>query len=220
MIARVNYVFNREPKVRHFIYGLFVGFSFLLAFGVPILLGYMSRIIDKTYENSGSSTAPKYKPLKKLVKDGGNVVILAVLSFGLPVAGIAFLNNLINSTNISEVSLQEIWILAISSGGLVIMSILGMFIFPALLIHYSTANGTWWDTYRLSNIRSMIVSIGYLVALIKFLVYSLVFGSLSLLITNSVILLPISGILMFAYGGTAGKLFGDYAANNKERVSP
>lgn len=212
-------MFDREPKVRHFIYGLLVGFSFLLAFGIPILLGYMSRIISKTYADSSSATAPNYKPLKNLLKDGGNVVILAVLSFGLPVAGIAFLNNLIDSTNISEVSLQEIWILAISSGGLAIMSILGIFIFPAFLIHYSVVKGTWWDTYRLSNIKTMIVSVSYLVTLLKFLLYSLAFGGLSLLTTNSVILLPISALLMFAYGGTTGKLFGDYAANNKKRIS-
>lgn len=219
MIERVTYVFDKEPKVRHFIYGLLVGFSFLLAFGVPILLGYMSRIINEEYENSESTTVPNYRPFKNLVKDGGNVVILALLSFGLPVSGIAFLNNLINSTNISEVSLQEIWILAISSGSLAIMSILGIFVFPAFLIHYSVVKGTWRNTYALSNIKTMIVSVSYLVTLLKFLLYSSAFGTLSLLTTNSVILLPISGLLMFAYGGTIGKLFGDYATNNQKRIS-
>lgn len=221
MIQTITYVFDREPKVRRFVYGLSIGLSFLLAFGIPILLGYISRIVGKIYESSSSSstTPPDYKPFGELIKDGLSTTILALLSFGLPTSGILFLNNLISTTSISDVTIQEIWIIAISSGTLSFMSALGMFIFPSLLIHYSITEETWWDTFRISNINTMVVSVGYLIALVKFFLYSSVFGILSLIITNSVIFLPVSALLVFMYGGITGKLLGDYAVDNREKIN-
>lgn len=212
-MERVTYVFDREPKVRHFLYGTLVGFLFMIAVGIPLLLGYMSRIISEVH-NKDSVVPPTYKPLRDLIVRGVNVLILALLTFGVPISGVALINRIVSSTDLGTVSTQEVGILIVSSGGLTIISVLGLYVFPSLMIHYSINRDSWWSSYRFSNIRGSIVSSSYFVSIIKFVFYSSIFGAISIIATNAVIFIPLAAVAVFAYGGTVARLFGEFARKN------
>jgi hypothetical protein len=217
-MEKVTYVFNREPKFRRLLYGSLVGFLFMIAVGIPLLLGYMSRIISEVH-NKDSVVPPTYKPLRDLVVRGANILILAILTFGVPISGVSLINRIINSTYLGTVSTQEIGILIVSSGSLTLMSALGLYVFPSLMIHYSINRDSWLNSYRLSNVRDSIVSSSYFVLMIKFVAYSSIFGTISIIATNAVIFTPLAAVGVFTYGGIVARLFGEFARKNGGRFT-
>lgn len=214
---RVLYGFNREPKVRHSLYGVLITSLYLLLVGIPLYFGYMMKIIRQRANGDNLESPPKYRPLVPLMKDGGRVILLGLTSAGLPLLGTAIISRLLSRPE-SQFTNTEIGILSSILGILLIIGVIGSYIFLILLASYSIS-GDWKKCYNISLFKSIGLSRSYLKLYLKFMSVSLVAGLLAnLMVSLTVILLIPSTVVLFLYMTTVASLIGDFAMKEAGKI--
>lgn len=205
---KLKYPFKREPKIRHSIYGILMSIGYFLAIGIPIYLGYMHKIIINRASGDCIKTPPSYRPFLQLVKNGFGMVSTIICSFGLPLIGIIAVNSIVEQgPTISGTTSASLLGLIIST--LFIMSIVGIFIWPSLIMNY-VKSGKWYYIFSFDTIWYNIKNKSYYILLTKIIGFSVIVGLITQFIVSTIILIPVAGVLWFMYCGYIGIIIGDY----------
>lgn len=209
-IKALKYGYNREPKVRNFIYSIILSLSYFLIIGVPILLGYFVRIIRKRYNNKNIDEPPKFRPITQLVRDGIITISYALYSFGIPVIAL-FITNSYVSNSISNGDLGTFEAVGVNSFLSIIYIIvsIGIFVFPSMVMKYVVTD-KWKSGYNLLELRSIVLTKSYFFMYSKFILVSVVVAGLSLLTLQTLILIPLGAVIWYTYITVTGAIFGDY----------
>lgn len=208
------YGFNREPKVRRFIYSVLMSAMYFLAIGIPLLLGYMTRIVSNRSEGRNINSPPEFRPLLPLVKQGLVVVLYALIMIGIPssiITGVNFaVDRLIGSSD--QIGLATAVGINVTLAVTFLILILGTFLFIPMIIGY-VRDGKWNSGYKIRNLSSIVYSKDYILLYIKFMIFSIVSGYITVTLVQTVVLAPIGGISWFIYMTGIGVMVGDFMRN-------
>lgn len=214
---KVTYGFNREPKIRNFLYSFLISSLYFFGIGIPVLFGYMMKIARRISEGQNKTTPPSYEPLKPLIIDGFVVLVYAIILIGLPSFGVISTETLVQE-NITQGSLSTTDA-AILNGlvlGLFILMIGGTFLFPAMLFAF-LISGEWYYGFELRLTGKILYRRSYIALYIKFIFISFLVGFLSRILFIPVITAPLSIILWFVYITLIGQMFGYEILELKEK---
>jgi len=204
----IEYAFQREPKVRHILNGSVIGFLALVLIGLPLYLGYLTRIIQKR-ANGCTESPPGYRPLIPLVKQGTVTLGIALSLIGIPLSGISTLNYLFDTTNTTLVT-WEIAVVVAILGVLIIYATITAYLTPAAIITYSVT-GSWKKAYERQHLQTLVFTREYLKVFLIFVLISAIVGLIAQLLVSAVVGLPLAAFVWFIYICATGFFFGDFA---------
>lgn len=215
--SMITYGFNREPKIRNFIYSFILSLLYFVGVGVPILFGYMIRIAKRISNGDNTSIPPSYRPIKPLIIDGFIVLIYAIILIGIPSFGVISTEFLIqNYVEAGGLSTTEAGILNGLVLGLFISIIVGTFLLPSMLFA-SIMSRKWYGGFELRLTGEIIYRKSYIKLYLKFIFISFIMGLITRLLFVPIITIPLSIINWFVYITIIGQLFGYYIARLKQK---
>lgn len=211
----ILYGFNREPKVRRFLYSCLLSLSYFLVVGIPLLLGYMVKIVRKRGTGENKDVPPRFRPLSQLYVDGFYSIFFALVSTGLPtiLLGICLQVLEVSITEDTEIDVIVIGVINGLLASLLLMVILGSYLFIAMILLYAK-NDDWMSSLNISLLTSQTLNRSYLKLYIKFITISLVFGYLCLSLLSSWFLAPLGFITWFIYIVVSAIIIGDFYRDN------
>jgi len=184
---------------------------FFTVLGIVPLFGYSLKTGKKRIQNGPDFNPPRFSSLLSLTSDGFIGLIIVALTL-LP-SGVIYvlMPILLDTVEFSNV-LVSLALILFSLGG-VVLSFVGLYIFPALLFAYikllTSEDLTIKDTVIYSLI-SLLTSKSYFKSTIILIGLSLLFGILTELFFISIILAPLAGIAAVFYFASLGYIIGSY----------
>lgn len=214
------YGFNREPKVRRFIYSVLMSALYFLAIGIPLLLGYMIRVVSNRSEGKNIESPPEFRPLLPLFKQGLVVVTYALIMIGIPssiITGVNFaVDRFIGSSD--QIGLATAVGINVSLAVTFLILVLGTFLFIPMMIRY-VRNGNWKSGYKIGDLSSIVYSKKYILLYVKFMIFSILAGYITVTLFQTVLLAPIGGISWFIYMTGIGVMIGDFMRHESSNRS-
>lgn len=213
------YGFNREPKVRRFLFSILLSFLYFLLIGIPLLLGYMVRIIKhRTSEDVDINQPPMFNPIRGLAKDGLVVVGYAVTMIGVPGMGIFTINwaadNFVSQGQ--DIAVIDALIINSSLATLLALVVAGTFLLPSMIIRFVDTE-SWKEGFNLSALSSIIYSLGYIKLYVEFMIISMVAGYITGFMLQSIILAPLGALVWYIYIVIIGVLISNFARSSEEK---
>ena len=208
------YGFDREPKVRRFLYSVLISTIYFLAIGIPLLLGYMIRIVENRSEGENIEKPPRFNPILPMIKKGSVTISYALVMMGVPISTILIINFAFNTfvTSSSQITLAVAIIVNVSLATSFVILVLGTFLFIPMIISY-VREDTWRSGYTIEDLSSVIYTRKYTVLYAKFMLFSILAGYLTVNLIQSVILAPVGAISWFVYINGIGIMIGDFMRN-------
>lgn len=216
-ISVLKYGFQKEPKIRRFMYSMVMVLLYFFGVGIPFVLGYILKITKKISNGENIEEPPNYRPIKPLVKNGFIVGFYATLLLAIPSIGVTLTDYLVNSyVSFGSLNPTEIAIVNGVASGLLVTFICGTYLLPVTICAVAI-DDKWISGLDFKLMSKIVYSKSYLKLYAKFILISLIIGVLVWISVTLIVTIPLALVLWFIYITTLGQLFGHYARMIKEK---
>lgn len=213
----IKYGFNKEPKIRRFMYSMVMVLLYFFGVGIPFVLGYMMKITRRIANGENIDHPPNYRPIKPLIKNGLVVGFYITILLAIPSIGVTVTDHIVSSyISFGSLSPAEIAIINGVAAGLLVAFVCGTYLLPVTICAVAV-NNKWASGLDFSSMGQIVYTRSYLKMYLKFVVISMLMGVLVWIAVTLIITIPLALVLWFIYITTIGQLFGYYAMEIKQK---
>lgn len=197
---KITYAFEREPKVRNFLYSMCLILSYLLVIGIPIMFGYTIKIAQSKYNRQ--EEPPSFRPLYDLMVKGLSLLGIGILFLIIP-ASLSFIGEFISTTYFPN---QDSVPLILTSLPL-LLTVFGSYIFTISICEL-TRKDSFRESIRIDNIYRNLKQRSSIVFYFKFLIVSTIMILVTYGLILSVYLFPVGLVFWYIYFSIVGQMIG------------
>lgn len=216
-LSVMKYGFQKEPKIRRFMYSMVMVLLYFFGVGIPFSLGYMMKITRRIANGKNIDQPPNYRPIKPLVKDGLVVGFYITILLAIPSIGVTVTDHIVTSyVSFGSLNPTEIAVINGVAAGLLVAFVCGTYLLPVTICAVAV-NNEWASGLDFSYLGQIIYSKSYLRMYLKFVMISMLMGVLVWIAVTLIVTIPLALVLWFIYIATIGQLFGYYAMEIKQK---
>lgn len=201
----INYV--RKISFTMYFVGTILFFSIV---GLVPLFGYMISAAQERIKNGANSDPPKFGSIVNLTIKG--IISLLMIAFVLIPSGIIYvlMPVLINVVDLENSIFLALFLIIITILGIT-LSIIGLYLFSAILFaysRYSVDNRLSLSDSLLYTLFQVCLSKKYAFSVIYIIIISLIFGFMIEILFLSIILAPFASVIALIYFASMGYIIG------------
>lgn len=213
----LKYGFEKEPKVRRFIYSMIVILLYFFGVGIPFVLGYMLKITRRISDGENLVHPPNFRPVRPLIKDGFVVGFYITILLAVPSIGVALIDYIVSSyVGLGSLNPTETALINGVAAGLFVAFVCGTYLLPVTICAVAV-NKTWDTGVDFKSMGRIIYTRGYLKMYLKFMSVSMLIGLLAWIAVTLVLTIPLALVIWFIYITTISQIFGYYAAGINQK---